>query len=205
MIKRLFDIISSAAALAVTLPFFPLVALAIKLDSKGPVFYCQERVGINGRRFKIVKFRTMISDADRQGPITRGHDRRITRVGSMLRRSKIDEFPTYVNVLMGSMSIVGPRPELPRYVDNYTPQQRRVLSVRPGITDPGTIRFNNEASLMTDEERYEEIYTQQILPEKLRINLEYIDKRNMLSDFRIICATLAPILRKDGRQQPNAE
>lgn len=181
-----------------TIPFVPFVALAIKLDSRGPVFYCQERVGINGRRFKIVKFRTMISDADRMEPITIGHDRRITRVGAFLRRTKLDEFPSLINVLKGNMSIVGPRPELPRYVDNYTPQQRRVLSVRPGITDPGTIRFNNEASLMTDEGQFEQIYTQKILPEKLRLNLEYIDKRNMLSDIRVICATLASVLRKDG-------
>lgn len=180
----------------VTVPWYPFIGLLIKLDSHGPVFYCRPRVGLNGRLFAILKFRTMVQDAELQRSVTTSGDTRITKVGGWLRRLKIDEFPTFWNVLKGDMSIVGPRPEVAKYVDHYTPEQRRVLSVRPGITDPGTLYFNDEAGLLTDEDQSEDGDIQQILPEKLRLNLEYIDKRSFLFDLRIIVLTIFLIIRQ---------
>lgn len=175
----------------------PCIALAIKLDSSGPVFFRQARVGLHGRTFKILKFRTMIVNADMLDPITVGADARITRVGSWLRRFKLDELPTLLNVVNGNMSIVGPRPELPKYVQQYTLQQKRVLSVRPGITDPGTLRFDDEAWILDDANDPERTYIEQILPEKLRLNLEYIDNRSFLYDLRIIFKTLSLMARRN--------
>jgi len=132
----------------------------------------------------------MVADADRGRPITTGGDDRITRVGGWLRRFKLDELPTLWNVLKGDMSLVGPRPEIPLYVERYTAEQRRVLSVRPGITDPATLRFDDEAALLADANSYEETYVNLILPEKLRLNLEYMDSKSFLSDLRLILSTI---------------
>ncbi|MBI2855844.1 MAG: sugar transferase [Chloroflexi bacterium] len=194
--KRLFDILASFAGLAITLPLYPFIAVAVKLDSPGPVFFSQSRVGLNGRPFTILKFRTMVRDAYRQRAITMKVDRRVTRVGRWLRGLKLDELPTLWNVLKGEMSLVGPRPELQVYVDHYTPEQRQVLSVRPGITDLGTLRFNDEANLLGDEGQFEDVYLRQILPEKLRLNLEYIARRSFWYDMRIILLTLLLIVRR---------
>ena len=196
MTKRTLDLVFSLVGLLVTLPFYLFVALAIRLDSPGPVFYLQERVGLSGRRFRILKFRTMVSGADRQGSITVKLDPRVTRVGRWLRRYKFDELPTLFNVLKGDMSLVGPRPELPQYVDRYTSEQRGVLSMRPGITDLGTLRFDAETDLLTEADNLEDLYLERILPEKLRLNLEYVDKRSFFLDMRIVFETLLLIVRR---------
>ena len=193
--KRIFDILASLAGLVVTLPLYPIIAVAVKLDSPGPIFYRQSRVGLNGRPFAILKFRNMVRDAYRQRPVTIKVDTRITGVGRWLRGLKVDEIPTLWNVLKGDMSIVGPRPELQVYVDHYTPEQRQVLSVRPGTTDLGTLRFNDEANLLSDEDQFEDVYLKRILPEKLRLNLEYIAERSFWYDMRIIFSTLLLIVR----------
>ena len=196
MLKRAFDAVASSVGLLLICPFYPLVALAIKLDSPGPVFFTQARVGLNGSSFQFIKLRTMVQDAEGQSPITMKGDPRLTRVGQWLRRRKLDELPSLFNVLRGDMSIVGPRPELRRYVSRYTPEQQRMLAVRPGLTDLGTLSFDNEAELLGDANRLEAVYLEQILPEKIRLNLEYVDKRSFLFDLRIIFATLFLIVRK---------
>ena len=193
--KRLLDILVSLAGLILTFPLNPFIALAIKLDSPGPIFFCQSRVGLNGRPFTILKFRTMERDADSQRHLTMNVDSRITGVGRWLRRLKLDEFPTFLNVVKGDMSLVGPRPERQVYVDHYTKEQRQVLSVRPGITDLGTIRFNHEAELLGDWETSEDVYLNQILPEKLKLNMEYIARRSFWYDLRILLWTLLLIVR----------
>lgn len=193
--KRLLDILGSLAGLVLTFPLYPLIALAIKLDSSGPIFFCQSRVGLNGHPFTILKFRTMERDADSQRHLTMNVDSRITGVGRWLRRLKLDEFPTFLNVVKGDMSLVGPRPERQVYVDHYTKEQRQVLSVRPGITDLGTIRFNHEAKLLGDGETSEDVYLNQILPEKLKLNMEYIARRSFWYDLRILLWTLLLIVR----------
>ena len=195
--NRAFDVVTSFSGLMVTLPFYAAVWVAIRLSSPGPCFYRQERVGLNGRPFTILKFRTMVVDSDRGRPITTKGDDRITRVGRWLRRFKLDELPTLWNVLRGDMSLVGPRPELPRYVSRYTAEQRRVLSVRPGITDPATLRFDDESDLLTDAD-FEETYVTCVLPEKLQLNLEYLDRRSFLSDLRMIFSTLFLMAKRKG-------
>jgi len=194
--KRLLDIVASAVGLMVTLPFYPLIAMAIKLDSPGPVFYRQARVGLNGRPFTILKFRTMASGADQQKVISVKGDSRVTRVGRWLRRFDVDELPTLVSVLRGDMSIVGPRPEIPSYVQHYTPEQRRVLAVRPGMTDLATLRFRNEADLLADGLDLEKVYREQIMPKKLQLNLDYVDRQSLILDLRIILQTLWLIVRQ---------
>ena len=193
--KRLFDILGSLAGLVITLPLYPFIAAAIRLDSPGPIFYCQSRVGLNGKPFTILKFRTMEHGADSQRHLTTKVDSRITGAGQWLRRTKLDEIPTFMNVLKGEMSLVGPRPERQVYVSHYTPEQLQVLSVRPGITDLGTLRFVGEADLLGDEANFENIYIRNILPEKLRLNLEYIANRSFWYDIRILLSTLLGLVR----------
>jgi len=195
MLKRLFDIVSSSTVLLLTWPLFILIALLIKLDSPGPVFYIQWRVGKGQKPFKIYKFRTMLNGADQQGPaITVGNDKRITRVGMVLRRFELDELPTLLNVLKGEMSVVGPRPELPKYLKFYTEEQQRIFSVKPGMTDPGTVKFRNEAKLLAGSADPEAVYLEKILPEKLELNLDYLEKQSFLYDLSIIFRTFALIL-----------
>jgi lipopolysaccharide/colanic/teichoic acid biosynthesis glycosyltransferase len=187
--------ISSLVGLILISPVFLIVPLLIKLDSKGPVFFKQWRIGKEGKQFKIYKFRTMVQDADKMGSqITAGNDSRITRIGNILRRHEIDEFPTLINVLKGDMSVVGPRPEIPKYLkdfDNW--KYREVLSVRPGITDLGTITFRDEAKYL-NADNYEEIYETEILPQKLDLYLKYIRNRSFLFDLKIILRTFALVL-----------
>lgn len=193
--KRFLDIVFSLLVLAVGLPFGLVIALLIVLDSKGPVFYRQVRVGRNNVDFRLYKFRTMCVEADRGSLITVGaDDARITRVGAFLRKFKIDEFPQFLNILKGEMSIVGPRPEVRKYVDLYTPDQMRVLSVRPGLTDYASIRYVNENELLAASADPEQTYIQEIMPDKLNLNLKYIDEQSFRTDCKIILETLKAIL-----------
>jgi lipopolysaccharide/colanic/teichoic acid biosynthesis glycosyltransferase len=196
MMKRLFDIISSLVGLIFISPILLVVPILIKLDSKGPVFFKQWRIGKDGKQFKIYKFRTMVQDADKVGSlITAGNDQRITGIGKLLRRYEIDELPTLINVLKGDMSIVGPRPEVPKYLHHYDRKYREILSVRPGITDLGTLSFRDEAKYL-NAQNYEEIYEKKILPQKLDLYLEYVHHKNVLLDLGIILRTFRLILKQ---------
>ena len=196
MMKRLFDIISSLVGLIIISPIFPVVPILIKLDSKGPVFFKQWRIGKDGKQFKIYKFRTMVQEADEVGSlITAGNDQRITKIGKLLRRYEIDELPTLMNVLKGDMSIVGPRPEVPKYLHHYGRKYREILSVRPGITDLGTLSFRDEARYL-NAQNYEDIYEKKLLPQKLDLYLEYVHHKSFMFDLRIILRTVALILKQ---------
>jgi lipopolysaccharide/colanic/teichoic acid biosynthesis glycosyltransferase len=188
MAKRLFDILFSAGTLIVLLPLLLAVALWIKLDSPGPVFFRQVRVGRAGRPFRIYKFRSMRVDAPGLGPqITVGEDARITRSGTLIRKYKIDEFPQFINVLFGDMSLVGPRPEVPRYVGLYPPDVRDVvLSVRPGITDLASIVYRDESGLLGRSADPERTYVEEVLPAKLALCERYVRERSFLGDLAII-------------------
>jgi lipopolysaccharide/colanic/teichoic acid biosynthesis glycosyltransferase len=194
--KRLFDVVASAIGLLVLWPVFLVIAALIKLEDGGPVFYRQERIGYKGRPFKIWKFRTMVVNADKLGkPLTVGRDPRITRVGYWLRKFKLDELPQLLNVLLGEMSLVGPRPEVPQYVALYTPEQRRVLDLVPGITDPASIKFANEAELLAEANDPEKFYIEHIMPTKIRLNMEYASHATLWSDILVILKTLVRIVR----------
>ena len=197
MLKRCFDMISSLMGLILVSPSFLIVPLLIKLDSKGPVFFKQWRIGKDGKQFTIYKFRTMVQDADKMGSkITARNDLRITKIGKVLRRYEIDELPTLINVLKGDMSVVGPRPEIPRYLKHFDNlKYREVLSVRPGITDLGTITFRDEAKYL-NAHNYEDIYESEILPQKLDLYLKYTRNRSFLFDLRIILKTIILILKQ---------
>jgi lipopolysaccharide/colanic/teichoic acid biosynthesis glycosyltransferase len=195
MNKRIFDFTASLFGLVLLAPMFMLIAAWIKLDSAGPVFFRQQRVGKDGALFNIIKFRTMHNDAH-ESLLTVGHDRRITEVGKFLRRHKLDEFPQLLNVLAGHMSLVGPRPEVPRYVDCYPPEVRSVvLSVLPGITDWASIYYKEENSLLGRAVNPEQAYLDTILPAKLKYNLRYVHERSFWNDVRIIFTTLAALVR----------
>jgi len=189
--KRLFDLFWSILGLLILWPLFLVVALLIKLDDKGPVFFRQERVGYKGRPFRIWKFRTMVVDAEKIGkPLTVGRDPRITRVGYWLRKFKLDELPQLFNVLVGEMSLVGPRPEVPKYVALYTPEQRKVLDLVPGITDPASIKYRDESEILGRSPDPDRTYLEEIMPEKIRLNLEYAAHATVWSDFIIVLKTL---------------
>ncbi len=193
--KRLFDIIFSFIGLLLLQPLFVVIAIMIKVDSTGPVFFRQGRVGKNFRRFMIYKFRTMVLDAENKGlHITSGGDNRITRVGRILRRFKIDELPQLYNVLKGDMSLVGPRPEVIRYVEWYKEDYERILSVRPGITDISSMTFRNEESILQGSDDPERYYVHVLLPEKMRLAREYIQKVSFFYDVRLIFKTLYKIV-----------
>lgn len=197
MIKRIFDIISSSAALIFVSPVFLVVPILIKIDSRGPVFYKQWRMGKDGKNFQIHKFRTMVENADKNGnQITKSEDQRITRIGKILRRYEIDELPTLMNVLKGDMSIVGPRPEIPKFMRYYSNlKYREILSLKPGITDLGTLAFRDETKYLVDE-NYEEIYEKEILPLKLDMYLKYVHGKSLIIDLKIILETIALIFRQ---------
>lgn len=188
---RIFDGLAALLGLLVLLPFLAVLALLVKLQDGGPVFYRQERVGRGGRPFRIWKFRTMVVDADRVGkPLTVGADPRVTRIGAFLRRWKLDELPQLLNVLVGEMGLVGPRPEVPKYVAHYTEAQRAVLALRPGVTDLASIAYRNESELLAGLEDPEGHYLQVILPDKIRINLDYAAKASLGRNLKVILATL---------------
>ena len=191
--KRLFDLAASLLALLFLSPLLALLALAVKLTSPGPVFHHGDRVGRNGAPFRIMKFRTMYVNA--RGPaITRGGDPRVTPVGRLLRRFKLDELPQLINVVCGEMSIAGPRPEAPEYVRLYTEEERRVLSVRPGLTSPASLRYRNEEALLAGDDWHER-YVNEIMHDKLRDDLQYIAQRTFFGDLRLIFRTIAALFR----------
>lgn len=198
MAKRLFDILGSAVALLLLAPLLLLVALAVRLDSPGPVFFRQERVGRGGVTFHIHKFRTMRMDAPRLGPqVTVGRDPRITRVGHWLRARRIDELPQFIDVLLGRMSLVGPRPEVPRFVAHYPPALRaQVLAVRPGITDPASLAHIDEAALLDGSPDPERTYIEQILPRKLALQAEYAAAATLWSDIAVLGRTLRVLVAR---------
>lgn len=194
--KRLFDILASGLGLIVLSPLFLVLAIWIKLDSKGPVFYRQVRVGLNNKDFRIFKFRSMRVGADKGSLVTiGGRDPRVTRSGYWIRKFKLDELPQLINVFVGDMSLVGPRPEVRHYVDYYTPEQMHVLDVRPGITDPASIKFRNENELMEKAEDPEKYYIEVIMQEKIRLYLEYVNHHSFLGDIGLIFKTFWTIVK----------
>ena len=193
--KRLFDIVASSLGLIALSPLFLVLALWIKADSRGPVFYRQTRVGKDNRDFRLYKFRSMRPDADKGSLITiGGRDPRVTRSGYYIRKYKLDEFPQLINVLKGDMSLVGPRPEVRKYVDMYTPQQMKVLSVRPGITSLASIRYRNENEILAAADDPDRCYIEQVMPDKLRIDLEYVGNASLANDIRLILSTFKEII-----------
>lgn len=195
MLKRLFDVVASGAGLIVLSPLLLALAVAVKLGSPGPIFYRANRVGRYGAPFKLLKFRSMVINADRIGPaVTGAADPRITRVGRFLRRTKLDELPQLINVLRGQMSLVGPRPEDPRYVALYTDEERQVLNVRPGITSPASVAYRNEEALLVGDD-WEKHYIEQIMPAKLAVDLEYARNASLWRDVRVILGTLRALFR----------
>lgn len=193
---RFFDFILSLVGLVVLAPIFIVLAIWIKTDSKGPVFYKQVRVGQNGIDFGLFKFRSMVVDADKKGLITvGGRDPRITRSGYFIRKYKLDELPQLINVLLGDMSLVGPRPEVRKYVDLYTDEQQKVLSVKPGITDYASIEYMDENEILGKSSDPEKTYIEEIMPEKIKYNMKYIQNKNVSEYFKIIFLTLLKIVR----------
>lgn len=195
MLKRIFDITLSLFGLIILLPFMLIIAILIKLDSKGPVFFKQIRVTKNGREFKIFKYRTMRVDSDKYSQITVGKDNRITKIGAFLRKYKLDEIPQLINVFIGDMSLVGPRPEVPKYVAFYTDEQKEILKVRAGITDYASIEFSDENDLLASEEDPEKAYIEKIMPKKIELNKKYILEISILTDIKIILLTIKKILK----------
>ena len=194
MTKRLLDILFCLPMCIVLSPLFLFIALFIKLGSKGPVFYLQERIGINSTPFNIFKFRTMHLNADKKGLLTVvGRDPRVTRVGYFLRKYKLDELPQLFNVVLGEMSLVGPRPEVKRYVDMYSVEQRKVLEVKPGITDYASIEYSNENELLGKADDPEKMYVEEIMPAMLKLNLRYVEEKSFFVDLKIIFRTAMKI------------
>jgi lipopolysaccharide/colanic/teichoic acid biosynthesis glycosyltransferase len=188
--KRVVDIILSIVLLILLMPLSILVAIIVKLDSRGPVFYLAQRTGRNGRGFTMYKFRTMILNADvNRLPLTSKDDIRMTRAGSALRATRLDEFPQLFNVLIGDMSFVGPRPEDPHYVERYSSDQRKVLLIRPGITGPSQLRFRDEETLL-DVEDPEHKYLEEIMPQKLSLDMDYVESHTLSGDMAILLKTL---------------
>ncbi len=193
--KRIFDILFSIIGLALLMPIFLLLALLILLDSKGGIFYKQIRVGKNGKDFLLLKFRSMKTDADKKGLLTvGGNDSRITRIGYYIRKYKLDELPQLINVLKDDMSLVGPRPEVRKYVSLYNSEQQKVLNIKPGITDYASIEFSNENEILGKVSNPEQVYINEIMPAKLQLNLKYIREQSMITDIKIILRTILRII-----------
>jgi lipopolysaccharide/colanic/teichoic acid biosynthesis glycosyltransferase len=188
--KYIFDFLASLLGLLILSPIFLVLAIWISLESPGGPFYLQERIGRYGKPFHLIKFRSMRKGSDRNGLLTVGKDPRITRSGAFIRKYKLDELAQLINVLKGDMSLVGPRPEVKKYVDLYTEEQRQVLSVRPGITDWASIKYRHENELLGASSNPEETYIHQIMPDKLQINLDYIRRRSFRTDLHIIFLTI---------------
>lgn len=190
MLKRGFDVVASGIGLIVFSPILLIIAITVRLDSKGPVFYRARRIGQHGTVFSLYKFRSMVVDADQKGPgITSAGDTRITAVGRFLRRTKLDELPQLINVLRGEMSLVGPRPEDPRYVELYTPEQCEILQYRPGITSMASLTYRHEEQLLSGAD-WEQLYVDEVMPAKLVIDLEYSRRANLLTDIWLILRTV---------------
>lgn len=197
MIKRLFDLLASSIGLLVLSPLFLVITLAIKFESSGSVFFRQERVGRFGKTFRIHKFRTMVTDAEWHGlQITAGADARVTRVGALLRKTKLDELAQLLDVFSGTMSLVGPRPEVPRYVAYYPVEARELIqSVKPGITDWASIKFKDENEILGKSKDPHSTYINEVLPIKIDFYTEYVRRRSFFGDLQIIFATLAALIR----------
>ena len=193
--KRIFDLSFSIIVLCLFLPIGGVIAISIVFNSKGGVFYKQKRVGKNGTLFYVLKFRSMELNSDRSGQLTVGNDPRITRVGSFIRKVKLDEFPQFLNVLKGDMSIVGPRPEVPEFVALYSEEQRKVLLVRPGITDEASLTYFEENMLLAASNDPNKTYVAEIMPAKIAINLAYLANRSLLTDCKVIGKTILRIFR----------
>lgn len=200
MLKRSFDILSSGLGLLFISPILLIVSLAITLSSKGGVFYKQSRVGLNGVNFNILKFRTMFTGSDKKGLLTVGdRDPRVTPIGYYLRKYKLDELPQLINVLIGDMSLVGPRPEVSKYVNLYSKEDRVVLSIKPGITDYASIYFRNENEILNSSSNPEKKYIEEVMPLKLELNKKYIEEKGLLTDLKIIFMTLKSIFHKNEK------
>ena len=193
--KRIFDLLFSIIVLVLFLPIGVLIASLIVLDSKGGVFFRQQRVGKDGVLFYVLKFRSMHLNSAMKGTLTVGDDARITRVGSLIRKVKLDEFPQFMNVVLGDMSIVGPRPEVPEFVALYSEEQRKVLSVRPGITDEASLAYFEENKLLAASNDPQKTYIEEIMPAKITINLAYLENRTLLADFSVIGKTFLRLFR----------
>lgn len=197
MLKRVFDILASGVGLLFLSPLFLFIAIWIKLDSEGPVFFRQIRVGRYHKNFKIYKFRSMKIGSDKGSQVTiGGHDYRITRSGYFIRKTKIDELPQLINVFIGDMSLVGPRPEVPHYVKFWTFDQLRILDVRPGITDPASIKFRNENELLGSVDNPEKYYVEVLMQEKIKLYLNYVDNACFWYDIKLILETFKVILKE---------
>lgn len=195
--KRTFDILACITAMVILSPLWLCIGLMVACGSKGGALYRQTRIGRDGKEFKLLKFRTMRQDADKIGGlITVGDDQRVTRIGKFLRKYKLDELPQFLNIIKGDMSIVGPRPEVPKYVVLYNEQQRRVLSVRPGLTDYASIDYISESELLAQSADPDRTYIEEIMPAKLELNLKYIENQSITEDLRLIFKTLFSILKK---------
>lgn len=193
--KRLFDILFSLFILLLFLPFGLIISILILLESRGGIFYKQERIGKNGVSFKLMKFRSMRTDADKSGKLTVGmRDARITRIGYFIRKFKLDEFPQFINVLKGEMSIVGPRPDVQEYVDLYSEEERKILKVKPGITDYASLEYFEESELLAKSSNPEETYIKEIMPAKLKLNQKYLANPTLGHDIKIIFLTAKRIL-----------
>ena len=190
MKKRIFDIIISFFAIIILSPLFLLISIVIKLTSKGPIFFIQERIGLNGSIFKIIKFRTMINDHNSLNVVSIKNDSRITVVGKILRKYKLDEIPELINVLVGSMSLVGPRPDVPGYVDLLKGENRKILTLKPGITGPASLKYFNEEEILSSKKNPKDYNDKIIFPDKVKINLDYYYKNNIWIDIKIIFATI---------------
>lgn len=188
--KRIFDIVSALLILVLLMPIFVFIAIWILADSRGGIFYRQIRVGKNGKLFQLIKFRSMKKNADKAGQLTVGNDSRVTRSGRFIRRTKLDEFPQLINIIKGEMSVVGPRPEVPKYVELYTANQRKVLSVKPGLTDFASLEFIAEQEILGKSDNPEKTYIEEILPKKLELNLIYIQQKSLWLDIKLIFRTI---------------
>jgi lipopolysaccharide/colanic/teichoic acid biosynthesis glycosyltransferase len=194
-LKRVFDLAAASAGIVILSPVLIAVALAIKADSPGGVFFRQIRIGRYGRPFHIFKFRTMVTDAEKLGPqVSSGDDPRITRIGSLLRKYKIDELPQLLNVIIGDMSLVGPRPEVPRYVDAFRKEYDQILTIRPGITDYASLEFKDENELLSTADNPEDKYLREILPVKIEYCKKYLRDQSFVTDLRLIFRTIGSIL-----------
>jgi lipopolysaccharide/colanic/teichoic acid biosynthesis glycosyltransferase len=195
MLKRLFDFFSSLTALIFLLPFFFIVALLIAIEGGFPVFFTQTRIGKNKIPFQLLKFRTMVKDADKLGKITIGkRDPRVTNIGHFLRSYKLDELPQLLNILKGEMSVVGPRPEVQEYVDLYTEEQNKVFLAKPGLTDYASLKYINESEVLAKSSDPNKTYIEEVMPAKLQLNLKYIEEQGLLTDLKIIFKTIGKIL-----------
>jgi lipopolysaccharide/colanic/teichoic acid biosynthesis glycosyltransferase len=195
-LKRTLDVVASGAGLVILSPLFLLAALAVRLDSRGPVFFVQQRVGRNFVPFGILKFRTMVVDAEaRGGQITSGHDARITASGRWLRKTKFDELPQLLNVLRGDMSLVGPRPEVPKYVEMFRDDYATILAVRPGLTDPASIKYRDEAAVLAASSDPERAYVERVLPDKIALARDYVAQASLFGDLRLLVQTFLRIVR----------